>query len=231
MIIGILGLAGAGKDAVTDVIVKQGAQKLAFADGLKRMVRDLFGFSDEQMWGPMMVKETPDTRYPREKHIWIKNGGTEVERHCLCCGQPWQDFGAPGTQCYLTPRYALQIMGTEGGRHCYSNIWVVRGLNDARLIEEGRRYERSSGVEINLVKDYPKTAVFTDARFVNEVEAIQRTGGKVFRVVRPGYDKPRFNHPSETEQMSIPDDRLQGVIHNDGTLEDLEKKVLELLQR
>lgn len=228
MIVGILGFAGVGKDAVTDVIVKQGAQKLAFADSLKRMVRDLFGFSDEQMWGPMTVKETPDRRYPRETHVWIKNGGTEVEKNCLCCGTPWENFGAPKTKCYLTPRYALQIMGTEGGRHCYSNIWVENGLNDAKAIEAGYHYDR--GLGIIEEGPYPKTAVFTDTRFINEVEAIQRVGGKVFRVKRPGFEKPRFNHASETEQLSIPDDKLQGVINNDGTLEDLEKKVLELIK-
>lgn len=229
MIIGILGLAGAGKDAVTDIIVKQGAQKLAFADSLKRLVKDLFGFSAEQMWGPMTVKETPDKRYPRESHVWIKNGGTELEKNCLCCGQPWEDYGAPGTKCYLTPRYALQIIGTEGGRHCYSNIWVQRGLNDARLISDyGLYYERSCGIYEGMT-GHPKVAVMTDARFINEVEAVKKVGGRVFRVKRPGFDKPRFNHPSETEQMSIPDDRLQGVIENDGTLEDLERKVLALL--
>lgn len=228
MIIGILGLAGAGKDAVTDIIVKQGAQKLAFADSLKRMVRNLFGFSDEQMWGPMTIKETVDTRYPRKNHAWAK-GILKLTDKCECCGVTWDQAIRLGPQCYLTPRYALQIMGTEGGRHCYSNIWVENGLNDAKAIEAGYHYDR--GLGIIEEGPYPTTAVFTDARFINEVEAIQHVGGKVFRVKRPGFDKPRFNHPSETEQMTIPDDRLQGVIHNDGTLEDLERKVIELLQR
>jgi len=174
----------------------------------------------------MKIKETPDTRYQRPHHTWDR-----AEMKCACCNLHWGDFVVFDTPCYLTPRYALQIMGTEGGRQCYSNIWVRRGIHAAKQIELGFRYTQLGGVEYLSGEGlWPKIAVFTDNRFINEVEGIQAAGGKVFRVKRPGFEKPRFNHASETEQLSIPDDKLQGVINNDGTLEDLEKKVLELIK-
>jgi hypothetical protein len=71
--------------------------------------------------------------------------------------------------------------------------------------------------------------VFVDNRFINECEGIWRAGGRVYRIRRPGLDKPPYDHLSETEQDRIPDAKLQGVFMNDGTLEDLKTQVLMAL--
>ena len=36
---------------------------------MKRIARDVFGFSDEQLYGPSEMRNAPDERYPRE-HEW-----------------------------------------------------------------------------------------------------------------------------------------------------------------
>jgi hypothetical protein len=245
--IGILGFAQAGKDTVANIIVKHGAQKLGFADELKRMVMQLFDFSPDQMWGTIEQKETPDYRYPRE-HTWdiprpIKG---HYHRKCLCCGKavPLDEEGDMPTKglgkCYLTPRYALKIVGTEGARHCWSDIWVKKAIEIAQRIEYGFRYDvrlgwviqarlEEQGVDRYVASKGPPLAVFVDCRFINEVEGILKAGGRVYRIKRAGYDKPMFDHPSETEQLQIPDGKLSGVIENDGTLEDLEHKVCKVL--
>jgi len=61
--------------------------------------------------------------------------------------------------------------------------------------------------------------VVTDVRFLNEVDYIDRLGGDVIRVVRPG--TAVGTHVSETDL-----DQLHLVeIHNSGTLEELAEKV------
>lgn len=231
MILGILGLRGTGKDAIGDIIMEHGAQKIGFADHLKRICISMFDFEPFQVWGTQEEKEAPDERYPRE-HTWGEvlqrvSSNAPYDSKCLCCGA-WA-YDPDRQACFLTGRYALQIIGTEGGRHCWNNVWVKRTLDDAGCIQKGWRYNRAVGLE-DSVFDSPRIALITDCRFINEVNAIQAIGGKVFRVKRPGFEKPLFDHLSETEQLQIPDDRLQGVIMNDGTLEDLKVKVQELLK-
>lgn len=70
--------------------------------------------------------------------------------------------------------------------------------------------------------------VITDVRYLNEVKAILNRGGHVVRIERPG-----FEPANETESISIKlidlDFRLPIVV-NDGTPEELGRRVLEALR-
>ena len=71
--------------------------------------------------------------------------------------------------------------------------------------------------------------VFTDCRFRNEVLAIKRAGGKVYRIKRPNPSKTaKSKHASEAEQSSIPDFWCDGVLHNNDSKKEFEAQVLEL---
>jgi hypothetical protein len=90
-----------------------------------------------------------------------------------------------------TPRHAMQTIGTEWGRNCMGeDIWV--------------------NLTMNVVDACPGAVAISDARFPNEVAAIQARGGKVYRIDRglPQNDL----HPSEA---SILDLAVDGVIIND----------------
>lgn len=64
MIIGIAGAAGSGKDTVADFIGKyNNSICIAQADPMKRFARDVFGFTEEQLWGPSECRNAPDARY------------------------------------------------------------------------------------------------------------------------------------------------------------------------
>ena len=79
-LIGICGRSGSGKDTVADILVRDyGFVKVACADPLKRTCRDVYRFTDEQLWGPSKKRNAPDMRYPRE-HTPTTGG------HCACCG-------------------------------------------------------------------------------------------------------------------------------------------------
>jgi hypothetical protein len=219
MIIGILGFAGSGKDSVADILCKRHFQKIGFADRLKRVCMEIFGFSKEQMWGNIELKEAPDLRYLREHHVY-----KHPDPICQCCGMNT----AIAVDCYLTPRYAMKMVGTEGARAAWKDIWVKGAIEDAKKIEAGASYSQRYGINLQVIgTDHEsKGAIFIDNRFINEVNALLAAGAQVYRIKRKGFDKPMFDHPSETEQLQIPDDRLHGVITNDGTLEDLEEAVL-----
>lgn len=107
----------------------------------------------------------------------------------------------------LTPRLILQLLGTEGGREViHPNIWINATIGN--LKPEDR-------------------AIVTDVRFPNEVEGIKKKGGIVIRVVRPSKISTS-THPSETSLNDYKD--WDYIITNDGTLEELEQKVITMLE-
>lgn len=99
-------------------------------------------------------------------------------------------------------RRLLQVLGTEQGRDMWGeDIWVDAVFAWIRLFHEHWGEDKF---------------VIADVRFENEMEAIQRVGGKVYRIVSDRareLTKASSEHPSET---SLPDTHkaYNGYIHN-----------------
>jgi len=109
----------------------------------------------------------------------------------------------------VTPRHVLRILGTEVGRNIHPDFWVnLWQLNTAMPILE------SAG---SLVVD--------DVRFPNEVAAIHRLGGKVFKVMRPGTEVNMSNHASDTQVLDY-----DYIIANTGDSVALKAHVAERLE-
>ena len=66
--------------------------------------------------------------------------------------------------------------------------------------------------------------VYTDVRFRNEADHVREHGGIIVRIVRPGLIAE--NHESELKQCEVSADY---EIVNDGSIEDLHKKILEIV--
>lgn len=119
----------------------------------------------------------------------------------------------------VTPRQVLQVVGTE----LMGQLTTV--LPDLKL--EGERiWVRLMRRQLeNLLADQ-RNIVITDVRFVDEAKFISECGGVIWRVDRPSLPACEDTHVSETslEQLS-PDD----VLLNNGSLEDLDRKVSQLL--
>ena len=246
MIIGISGLAGSGKNQAATYFREYGPIEVALADPLKRIARDVYAFTDEQLWGSSEFRNMPDRRYPRQ-HSWSPVGESRYVT-CNCCGTQTplslieDDVWAPDptdAPCHLTARYALQLLGTEWGRHLYPDTWVeyVIRTHD-RLQAGGCAYDQKRGLftcsSVAGVMQ-PRTHItIPDVRFRNEIEGIRKAGGKLVRIRRPGagLQGSAGLHPSEREQASIPDTEFDLVLDNAGTLDDLRalvKKAAEVL--
>lgn len=103
-------------------------------------------------------------------------------------------------------RRFLQTLGTEVVRAYNPDFWVETAMREA--------------IQHDAV-------VITDCRYCNEVEAVKTNGGIVVRVERPGVG-PANDHSSENELG--PED-CDLVVHNSGTIEDLERAAELLIQR
>lgn len=125
------------------------------------------------------LKEVPDLRYPR-----------------------------PDGTC-LTPREAMEQLGTQWGRARYPDTWLDLGMRTAKMfMDRGNNF------------------VFTDCRFVNEAKAIIAVGGEVWRIHREIADAVPATHQAESE-MDTPEFKALVSRHfeNDGTLEELREQV------
>ena len=65
-------------------------------------------------------------------------------------------FGGKATkkQCYLTPRHALQQLGTEWGRRCYNNTWIDYAIRVADFLLCG---EKKTSAPPLIPTYYPQT--------------------------------------------------------------------------
>lgn len=210
-ILGIAGLKGSGKDTIGDIICKNKSNwvKMSFADTLKDIVSILFGWDRDMVEG-----STHQSREWREipDKFWSEKLSVE-----------W------------TPRKALQYLGTELFRnHLNQNIWV-------------------DSLE-KKIENTDKSVVITDVRFENEMEMIRKLGGKIWRVERGvlpewfkkveswnvdkenlKYDIPYFvteiKNIHESEWRWIGVDKPDKIIYNNGTIEDLEKEIINLIAK
>lgn len=202
MIIGIVGFAGSGKGSVADILVNDhGFHKVSFADAVKDATSAIFG-------------------WPR----YLLEGDTDESREFRECADSWwtDKLGYK-----MTPRRALQMMGTEAGRNVFGeDLWVLAMRN---------RLHHMTLTNI----------VIPDCRFPNEIDAIHDTGGLVLRVKRgeePEWWHDAFDanktgdyglmeeygvHFSEWAWIGSDIDRY---IQNEGTLDDLKKNVDEVLK-
>lgn len=249
MIVGITGLlvddagnkriAGAGKDTAADrLVAKHKFVRIGLADPLKRICQDVFQFSDEQLWGPSHMREAVDKRYPRGSEAY--RSASEAEEKAMYAAlqaddQPSAEVHRRAAEGYamegwLSPRVALQSLGTEWGRWCYSDLWMEYGLRVAKRLEEGGcYYDQRMGlrttVSVANVMEPKTDSAFSDIRFFNEFELIKAAGGVVVRVKRrnsgelPALLNPA--HKSETQLVQMDDDKFDYIIDNNGTLDNL----------
>ena len=89
----------------------------------------------------------------------------------------WENMLTPTDKTgFMTAREFLQCFGTDVCRKIKDDIWVASCISSML----------TSGTEL---------AIVPDIRFPNEVEAIQKAGGKVIRLTRSPHED---EHPSET---------------------------------
>lgn len=231
MIIGLCGKAGAGKNFIADIIeTRYGYLTISFADPLKRICKDVFNFSDEQLWGPSHMRNAPDSRWPRLCEECSGKGhfdnpcDSDTYIDCDIC----QGVG----KTYLTPREALQQLGTEWGRACYKNVWVDYAIRTAEELLEmpGRRYSAKKGIE-ETAGPSPSGVVISDVRFQNEMNGIKAANGKVVRIVRETTTLTgiRSFHQSETEQAQIPNTDFDYILQNVDDLDVLNASIERMM--
>lgn len=236
MLIVLCGQAGSGKDTVADMLCEldDSMVKVSLADPLKRFCMEVFNFTEGQLWGPSEQRDMPDVRYPLDgSTLPLEIFGLESQLKHL------QDLAAEGpcepidtaqmrsiADMYLTPRKALQLLGTEWGRACYPHTWIVYALRIIRQLQEGNyNYSKRQGVIYDPTEG-PKSVVIPDGRFGNELKTFRNVGAYNVKITGRTSSKIKTTeHRSETEQKTLSEDAFDFIINNNGTYTDLCSKV------
>lgn len=81
-IIGITGRAGSGKSTVANMIVEMQprARIIMLAEPIKEFCRQIFDFSEEQLYGPSSMRNAPDERYDVSPRKILQTLGTDWAR-------------------------------------------------------------------------------------------------------------------------------------------------------
>ena len=118
---------------------------------------------------------------------------------------------------FIKDRKLLQFLGTEWGRE---------GIRDSLWIDIWK--DEVS----NTLQNYTNTLVITDdVRYDNEAKAVHELGGKVIKIESTRTDERIntkngiVNHPSE---VGVSPYLITATLKNDGTIDDLEKAILNL---
>jgi hypothetical protein len=252
VLLGILGEAGTGKDEVARILVQEGRSYIiALADPMKVYCRWMFGWDPEVLWGASARRAELDERFKfpkcpecgRTEGIRDPDGLSPAIATWRVCAFCRGAISLEKLMVPVSPRYVLQHLG-DWARRFRSDAYVAFVLQRAEMVKKHCSY-LADPLAVALphqvleqrwkkhTVEGPLHIVINDVRMKNEIAGIHDAGGRVYRVKRqhamallaPGIP----NHQSEMEQRGVPDDAVDGVIDNNGTLEDLRGVIHDLL--
>ncbi len=243
-IILLCGNAGCGKNSSANLLSEHlGADQLALADPMKRFARDVFGFTAESLWGPSEMRE------PVQKVDLLTRAAVVAYLHEFIVGEchyagDLDDANEAFNHWYgdqvresvnkggLSPRTVLRTFGTEFGREVLgADVWVNVGLRAARkLLGGGHTYRPEFGLNPSKAGPEPFVCI-TDGRFANEITEVRSGGGIAIKLVgRQTGGSKTTNHASERELDTIPNHFYDAIVHNTGTMKQLQDQLMMVVR-
>jgi len=227
MIIGINGYSGSGKDTAGIIIqYLQADRKIPLKEVIENPTKHEWWLEEGSEWvikkwaGKLKQVASLLTGIPKHKF-------EDQEFKKTLLGPEWGTvtltplnsipvFADIEFNSLMSVRDFLQKLGTDGLRDgLHENVWVNALMADYKPIDYND----------DVQPELPNW-IITDTRFPNEAEAIRKVNGIIIRIERTGV-KPINDHPSE---VSLDNWKFDHVITNDGSLEDLERKIKNVLQ-
>jgi hypothetical protein len=231
----LCGDSGCGKDSAADLLVRDhNAVKIAQADPIKRIAKSLFGFSNEQLWGPSELRNAVDKRL-ESGFIFKDISDAKLDNlpfsdRLRDCINSWY-----ATENYKpTPRFFLQAIGALGREHDL-DIWA----DDAKMVADSvlsGYYDYSPEDGLTARQSYKSVsyAVISDGRYANEILKIRKSNGMAIKLVRNENSSSTAtsgiaNHSSEIDLGAIPRHFYTHILYNNSSLNELGQLLNDLL--
>lgn len=149
IILAISGKAAVGKDTAADHLVDHyGFVKVAFADVIKRICKEVFGFSAESLWGVSSMRNQIDDRYGISPRASLQEFGDSGRK---LYGDIWIEYTLNiakklSTEHYLNYHYTL---GMHQSSHSEPRHVV---LPDTRYLNEVNAIKDEGGIALRLLR-------------------------------------------------------------------------------
>ena len=135
MILGLCGKKQSGKSTVTNYLLSKGWVEISFAYPLKEIIgRELFGFTDDQLYGPEPIKEAVVSEWGLSPRQVLQIVGTDMFRKYIR-----EDFWV-----YLAKKRILEIQRKN------PNINII--VSDCRFPNEMEMIKRLVGNTIRIIR-------------------------------------------------------------------------------
>jgi len=198
----IHGKAKTGKSTVAKLIhqnFQDDVFETAFANPIKNLLRDLFGCNYEDLFGSS----------EKRQKLFLNN---------LTYRDMLQDFGE------LAKKYNPNIWIEKTEQNIISNLSRITFKQPKDIvINQNTLYLNT----MFIPNDY-KLILITDLRFKTEYDWLKSKNFKLLKLKRSNNDYSS-NHISETELDSMADNSFDFHMDNDGTIDDLARKVRDLI--
>ncbi len=152
-----------------------------------------------------------------------------------------KDTAAAGMRGYVRKAFA-DALKVEAAAYCMSVYrinpmhctpaekesirWFLVGHGRARRLQNPNYWIEA--LDSSLPDALPRSKiVVTDVRYANECEWIERNGGRVIRIVRPGIG-PVCDEEQESILQILSAGFVSATVDNNGTPEELARKVMEI---
>jgi len=251
----VSGFSGSGKDEFCKGLEKASKDKdyyflqTGLADPAKRHMADVYGFTEQQLFGESKYRNGGDLRYPKISNIesYYISGTYRIPineaKDRLKFKKDYEQFSNgfievdPGDpNFWLSPREALQEY-CEKMNQLYIKTWVEKGVKDQMKVVSGiYDYTRFFGLtgrdSIRNRKECFVTC-FSDFRYLHEFKYVKNLPYRVevhlVRIKNPKVPNPPYDHISETQQVSALDGEFDHVIVNDKDIDHLHKLAAEIV--
>lgn len=207
-LIGLIGKKGSGKDTAAKVLVHDYEYaNVKFAAPLKMLVSETFDIPIHQLEDPIFKDED-------FKEIWVisnedyLNFIKNIPFAFNNAGQTDMVRAKLVNRSIKSPRELMQLIGTDICRELDKDFFTKLGANTL-----------DRWINAN------EPAIVTDVRFQNEINEIKKRKGLIVEIKRDSLNK-EDNHASENQDL-----KADIVIENNGSIEDLYKKMEELHER
>ncbi len=123
----------------------------------------------------------------------------------------------------VSPRKMLQFFGTEVMRdNLDSHIWAH--ATEKRMLDTTNYFFEMTGQKPHFV--------ISDVRFPNEIAMIRRNGGKIWHVQRGNLPEwfGKYDPSIHESEQAWNNEQFDSLIFNDGTIEELNQTIDNLLQ-
>lgn len=212
-ILGVLGPAGCGKDTFVSILASFGFERISFADPLYQEVANAYGVTIDFLQN-RKYKEMPVRRLSLAhcsdaefSDVVLKYFGRSsnlrkaVKKGDSKCVSKRRIKKALENK--MSARRVLQLWGTDYRR---------RGVNGKDS------YWLDKAAEIVLSQP-EKDFAFSDCRFANEADFIEKMGGALIRIERPGLKVKAATHISEKELLNR--EVYRTIINSEGAINNL----------